>query len=325
MTETTRKLAPRAQDFQGREPQTDLAVAPQVGGMIDVASSRAAQEVQAAMVVAKRFPRDHEQSYNRIIHACRRPALAEVALYTYPRGGTRVEGPSIRMAEMLAQNWGNVDFGIVELEQRDGESIMMAYCWDLEVNTRQTRIFTVKHERHTKRGITHLTDPRDIYEMTANQGARRVRACILGVIPGDVVESALVECNRTLQGKSDLPLADRLRTMVVAFADLGVTQEMIVARLGHKLDAVTESELVGLRKIFASIRDEMSTPADWFGASTDQAGADGLADRLAGAGPTEDDPATKAEAARQVEALKGADTPPADAPEEAPETDGTLL
>ena len=159
--------------------------------------SRQTQEVQAAMVIAKRFPRNETQSYNRIMRACQRKKLAETAMYEYPRGGTKVTGPSIRLAEAMAQNWGNIDFGIVELEQKAGESQVMAYAWDLETNTRQTKIFSVPHIRSTKKGNIPLTDPRDIYELVANQGARRLRACILGVIPGDGVDAALEECNKT--------------------------------------------------------------------------------------------------------------------------------
>ena len=109
--------------------------------------SRQAQEVQAAMVIAKKFPRDEVQSFNRIMKACQRKTLAEQAMYEYPRGGTKVTGPSIRLAEAMAQNWGNLDYGIVELEQKNGESQVMAYAWDLETNTRQTKIFSVPHIR----------------------------------------------------------------------------------------------------------------------------------------------------------------------------------
>ena len=52
--------------------------------------SRQTQEVQAAMVIAKRFPRNETQSYNRIMRACQRKKLAETAMYEYPRGGTKV-------------------------------------------------------------------------------------------------------------------------------------------------------------------------------------------------------------------------------------------
>ena len=127
--------------------------------------SRQAQEVQAAMVIAKKFPRDEVQSFNRIMKACQRKTLAEQAMYEYPRGGTKVTGPSIRLAEAMAQNWGNLDYGIVELEQKNGESQVMAYAWDLETNTRQTKIFSVPHIRSTKKGNIALTDPRDIYEL----------------------------------------------------------------------------------------------------------------------------------------------------------------
>lgn len=160
--------------------------------------SRQAQEVQGAMVIAKRFPRDEVESFNRIMQSCKRKSLAESAMYEYPRGGTKVSGPSIRLAEAMAQNWGNIDFGITELEQKNGESQVMAYAWDLETNTRQVKIFSVPHVRGTKKGNVPLTDPRDVYEMVANQGARRLRSCILGIIPGDVVEAAVKQCEDTL-------------------------------------------------------------------------------------------------------------------------------
>ena len=195
-----------------------------------IATTRAAQEVQAAMIIAKKFPRDVFAAEKRILDACKRPVLADQAIYAYPRGGTTVEGPSIRLAEVLAQNWGNIDTGIIELEQGNGESTMMAYCWDLETNTRQTKIFAVPHERHTKQGVTKLKDPRDIYELTANQGARRQRACILGVIPGDIVDAAVEACNKTMAGQGGgEPLADRVKKMLAAFEGIGVTPAMVEA------------------------------------------------------------------------------------------------
>lgn len=118
--------------------------------------SRQAQEVQGAMVIAKRFPRDEVESFNRIMQSCKRKSLAESAMYEYPRGGTKVSGPSIRLAEAMAQNWGNIDFGITELEQKNGESQVMAYAWDLETNTRQVKIFSVPHVRGTKKGTCKL-------------------------------------------------------------------------------------------------------------------------------------------------------------------------
>ena len=227
--------------------------------------SRQAQEVQAAMVVAKRFPRDEIDSFNRIMTSCQRKSLAERAMYEYPRGGTKVTGPSIRLAEAMAQNWGNIDFGIIELEQNNGESQVMAYAWDLETNTRQTKIFNVPHVRGTKKGNVTLTDPRDIYEMVANQGARRLRACILGVIPGDVIDAAVEQCKKTMTEGNEKPLIDRIREGVKLFEEkFSVSQQMLEKYIGCKCEAFSENDMVRLNNVYRSLRDGMSKREDYF-------------------------------------------------------------
>ncbi|AEB24478.1 MULTISPECIES: hypothetical protein [Bacillus amyloliquefaciens group] len=246
---------------------SDYMPAPQqaTGVTTEALVSRQAQEVQAAMVIAKKFPRDVYAAFDRIKKACERRLLAENAVYEYPRGGTKVSGPSIRLAEALAQNWGNIDYGIMELEQKAGESSVMAYAWDLETNTRQTKIFTVKHERKARGAITKLDDPRDIYEMVANQGARRVRACILGVIPGDIVDAAVDMCQKTLISGHKEPLEDRLRSAFSLFKkEFGITKEMIQEYIGSNVDAFTEQDFLKIGRIYTALRDGMAKKEDYF-------------------------------------------------------------
>ncbi len=227
--------------------------------------SRQAQEVQAAMVIAKKFPRNEFESFNRIIQACKRRSLAEKAEYEYPRGSEMVTGPSIRLAEAMAQAWGNIDFGIMELEQKAGESQVMAYAWDLETNTRQTKIFTVPHKRHTKKGDYALTDPRDIYEMVANQGARRLRACILGVIPGDVVEAAKEQCRLTLSNGNGQPIEDLVRQCTAQLKDeFGVPLDAVEKFIGCKAEAFTMQSLQRLKRVYTSLKDGMAKREDYF-------------------------------------------------------------
>jgi hypothetical protein len=57
---------------------------------------RAIAETQAAMIIAKRFPRNQIEAMDRILQAFTRPTLAEHALYSYSRGGSDITGPSIR-------------------------------------------------------------------------------------------------------------------------------------------------------------------------------------------------------------------------------------
>lgn len=233
------------------------------GGIVESQSQREIAEVQAMVVMAKQFPRNPIQAMDRILNACTRKTLAEGAVYSYPRGGQNVEGPSIRLAETIAQNWGNIDFGIREISQSNGESTVEAYAWDLETNTRQVKTFQVPHKRFTKSGTTTLTDPRDIYELVANNGARRLRACILGVIPGDVVEAAVRQCSVTLEANVDLS-DEGIKKMIACFAPYGISAEAVQERYQCRLEALRPAQFLELRKIYTSLKDGMSKPSDWF-------------------------------------------------------------
>lgn len=227
-------------------------------------AERSIQEVQAAMVIAKKFPRDTREAMDRILNACTRPTLAAGALYSYPRGGQEVTGPSIRLAEALAQEWGNIQFGIRELSAENGASSVEAFAWDMQTNTRQVKVFQVKHARFARGELKKLTDPRDIYEMIANQGARRLRACILGVIPGDVTEAAVKQCEVTQANNVEVT-PESIKKMVDAFqSNYGVSQELIERKLGKRVEAINAPQMLNLKKIYQSLKDGMSHPWDWF-------------------------------------------------------------
>lgn len=249
------------------EFEQQATVARSVGA--ELVASREAQEVQVAMVAAKRFPRDEIEAYNRVMRDCQRKTLAEKAMYEYPRGGQVVTGPSIHLARAMARSWGNLDSGFKVLEQSAKESTVMAYCWDLETNYRETKVFTVQHIRETKKGAYPLTDSRDIYEMVANQAARRERACILSVIPGDVVDAAIGQCNVTLASGGKMPLVDMVRALVKNFQEqYGVTAEMLEKYIGCKKEAFSQQSVVRLKNVYNTIRDGSASVEQYFDLSS---------------------------------------------------------
>lgn len=241
---------------------------------------RAVAEVQAAMMIARMNPRDPIAAVDRILNACTRPTLANAAVYNYSRGGSDISGPSIRLAEAMAQSWGNMQFGIRELDQSGGSSTVQAFAWDVETNTRREVTFQVPHIRHTRAGSKKLDDPRDIYEMVANQGARRLRSCILAVIPGDVTEAAVAQCETTMHATADTS-PDGVAKLLQAFAAYGVTKAHIEKRIQRRVDAIQPAQVVSLRKIYASLKDGMSAASDWFDAADEQGDTQQSADRTA--------------------------------------------
>lgn len=241
-------------------------------GTVLIESSRAIAEAQGKLVIAKRFPRNEIEAYTKAIEACRRPAMAAKAFYSYPRSGQTIEGPTIRFAEELARCWGNIDYGIKELSQDNGKSEMQAYAWDLETNAQSVQNFTNPHQREVKGKMQTLTSQRDIYENNANMATRRLRARILAILPSWFVDDCITECKKTLAGQNDLPLVDRVKKMAVEFSKFGVTQEMIEKRLKRKIETMNADDFVEYIGIYNAIKGGESKVAEWFDAETEATG-----------------------------------------------------
>lgn len=233
-------------------------------GTVTVESARAIAEAQGKLRIAKMFPRNEIEAYEKAKMACQRLSFAEKAFYTFPRGKESVSGVTIRFAEELARCYGNLDYGIKELSNDDGKSEMQAYCWDLEQNVIASQNFGVKHIRETKYGNSDLTSQRDIYELNANNGSRRLRSMILRILPPDLVDECIKECRKTLAGDNSVPLADKIRNMVSGFAKLGVTKEMLEKRMGHTVESTSPDEIVDYIGLYRGLKDKEVAVSELF-------------------------------------------------------------
>lgn len=233
-------------------------------GTVAVEASRAITEAQGKLLLAKQFPRNYTSCYANAIEACQRKGFAEKAFFSYPRGGQTVTGVTIRFAEEMARCYGNLDYGIKELSHEDGKSEMQAYAWDLETNTVSSQNFTVEHIMETRQGNRKLTSQRDIYERTANDGARRLRSRILAILPPDLVEDCIKECKKTLAGENGIPFIDKVKNMVTSFAKLSVSKEMIEKRLGHTIESINDEELTEYIGIYNGLKQKETNISDWF-------------------------------------------------------------
>lgn len=292
----------RRNEFGAMNQQDDYQGGDYAPVMTEAMSTRETAQIQSMMVIAKKFPRNEKLVIDRILNDCQRPGLAEKALYSYARGGTEITGPSIHLAKAIAKRWGNMTSGIVELEQRNGESVCEAFALDLESNYKESKTFTVPHVRSTKRGSYRLEDPRDIYELVANNGSRRERACILSVIPGDIVETAVEQCVNTMRAQADTS-PENIKRMCDMFAkEFNVSKEQIEKRIQRRIDSITPAQMVGLRNIYNSLKDGMSSPAEWFEPEVEEkAEAKNGNDRAASALGMKKDKAEKTEKAEPVQ------------------------
>ena len=234
-------------------------------GTVAVQQSRVMAMTLAKMQMAIMRPRDVQKSLERIKVACMRPKLAELATYTYSRSGTEITGPSIRLAEVIAQNWGHIECGIKELERRDGESTALAYAMDLETNYTNEKEFQVPHVIFKKNGCAkRLVDDRDIYEKVANLGSRRFCACILAVVPKDIVDEAVETCEQTLKANCGEITKERLDALVEKFSEFEVTKEMIEKRIQRQLSSITPAQFIDLGKKYNALKEGIASATDFF-------------------------------------------------------------
>ena len=134
----------------------------------------------------------------------------------------------------------------------------------METNAQSGQNFTNPHIREVGGKAKILTSQRDIYEINANMGARRLRSRILAILPTDLVDMAINECKKTLAGNNDEPLIDRVKKMIVAFGKIGVTQDQIEKRLGRKVDTMTVDDFTDYIGIYNAIKQGESKIAEWF-------------------------------------------------------------
>jgi hypothetical protein len=235
-----------------------------------IEQSRAMAEVEAAVVMAKRMPRDIPESVRSMTESCKVKELAERAFFRYSRSGSQITGASVHLAREVARCFGNMQYGITELERdtANRQSQMLAFAWDLETNTRSTTTFIVPWLRDSNKrgsdGPTDLTAVRDIYENNANMGARRVREMIFAVLPTWYVEQAQAVCRDTIENGSEKPLAQRKSDALAAFEAIGVDQSRLAAKLGKSVADWLAGDVATLGIIIQSIRRAETRVEDEF-------------------------------------------------------------
>ena len=304
-----REIAPTGDDGWNRASE----LATQAGTISNVAREEA--ELKGALILARNFPRDEANCYARLIRSCGRGAFAESAAYSFPRGGATVTGPSVDLAREAARLWGNLRYGLRLVSVDDDYVHIKGYAFDLETNTlteaedKFRKLVQRKvGPREARRTEWVEPDERDLRELINRRGAICVRNAILQLIPPDVVDDAMRACDETMKKAASGELAqDRtqaIRRIAVAFDKFGINTEMLVAKLGCPLDAISDDQLVELRKIYKSLIDGNTRRDDHFAPAAQEAapnaGVAAARERLAAAAKpaaTNPNPPTEAAAA----------------------------
>ena len=216
----------------------------QVGGSVDV-----------QVATAKRFPRSVESFMRRAQEmATLTPEIAASCVYALPRDGKMIEGPSARLAEIVASAWGNLRVqGGAEGDSEPNSPFIVGYgeAWDVETNT------AVRFE--VRRRITKSNGKRfgdDMIVVTGNAAASiALRNAVFKAVPSPFWRPIYLKCRQVIAGEAQT-FASRRDEMVKKFNVMGVTNEQLYAVLGVKgLADVTLDHMVQITGAYNALRE----------------------------------------------------------------------
>ena len=240
-------------------------------GAVDKAS------IDIQIATAKRYPRSVDKSLGEAkALATLDEETAASMFYVLPRGGKKIEGPSARLAEIMAYTWGNlrVDADIVGEDQT--HITAMGTCFDLEKNVAvRVRV----RRRITKRNGKRFDD--DMIGVTGNAAISiAVRNSVFKVIPAALVRGIYAEARMASIGKGGT-LTQKRQNAIDWFTKVSVTEEQIIEVLGvFGLNDIGEEELITLRGLRTAIKDGETTVEQTFNPPKKSVGAEDLNEAL---------------------------------------------
>lgn len=240
------------------------------------AAEQARAHVEARYVMALRRPRDINTVRVRLLTDCKRPAFAEVALYSKPTGGKSIVGPSIRLAEAALRHMGNVEQDNQTIFDDANKRIVRVSVTDLESNTTYATEVTIDKtvERKNPKDRTVVSKRTNSYNesvylvvATEDELLQKVNSLVskamrtngLRLVPGDILEEAMRLVRTTLaEGIKKDPDAARKR-MADAFAENGIMPNQLVEFLGYPFEQISAADAATLHGIYTAIKEGDTT------------------------------------------------------------------
>lgn len=221
-------------------------------------AERANIDIQVS--TAKQYPRSISRCANNAIAiATMDKETAQSCGYALPRGGKPITGPSVHLAKIIAQQYGNLRAEAKVVEITDKQVVSRGTAWDLENN--YAVAFEVRRSIVGKNGNRFTDDMITVTGNAANSIA--YRNAIFGVVPKSITDKAYQAAQHLITGdlSDEEKLIKRRDSAVKHFVDTyGITEEEVVKLCGkHTVNQIQASEIALLLGFAQSLRDGDTT------------------------------------------------------------------
>jgi hypothetical protein len=234
-------------------------------------AERARAEIQAAVVLAHKNPRDEARVFEKVLNMMQRQSMAERASYKKPRGNSSITGPSVHLARAVARCWGNIESGFRVTDEDHEYVSMSAHAHDLESNSRVVLEDRFKKSVPRKiKGETHWVEPTEeaLRELKNRRGAYLERNCLLKLLPPDLIDDAMEVASDTLlkiaAGQKKQSRDETVKALIQNFAKHGVSVFQLEDYMGHSVAKITDEEVACMREIYFSLKSGEAIPPEIF-------------------------------------------------------------
>jgi hypothetical protein len=240
-------------------------------------AAMARAQIESRYVIALKRPRSWDDVRVKLLKECDRPGFAEVARYSKPVGGSKIEGASIRFAEAALRCMGNATPETTVIWDDEEKRVVRVSVTDVESNLHYSADIVVQKtverqflkDGQTALGVRTNSYGKKVYLVRATDDdllnkqnalcSKALRTHTLRILPGDIQEECMDRVLQT-QAKRDAEDPDAARKKLLdAFAAINVMPAQINEYLGHDVSQVVAAELADLRAQYVALRDGETT------------------------------------------------------------------
>jgi len=228
--------------------------------------------IDSQIATAKAYPRNIQKFLDQSVSTVQSDKeIAESCVYTVPRGKGKISGPSVNMAKIVMQFFGNFRAGarVIEIEHKTLTSEAIAF--DIENN--------VSVKIQVKRSIFGSSGrySDDMIVVTGNAAnSIALRNAIYAVIPKVFIDKVYAAAQKKIIGdvsSEEKLLEKRIKTIQALKDRYNVTEKEILSAIGKgSIEHITKEDLITFAGIDTAIKEGDTTVDQAFrGKNTDAA------------------------------------------------------
>lgn len=221
-------------------------------------AERANIDIQVS--TAKQYPRSISRCTNNAVAlATMDRETAQSCGYALPRGGKPITGPSVHLAKIIAQQYGNLRAEAKVVEITDKQIVSRGTAWDLENNN----AYSVEVRRSiVGRNGNRFSD--DMITVTGNAAnSIAYRNAIFGIVPKSITDKAYKAAQHLITGdlSDEEKLIKRRDGAIKHFIDnYAISEEEVIKLCGkHTVNQIQADEIALLLGFAQSLKDGDTT------------------------------------------------------------------